>query len=776
MAALPRHSILFLIAALFASSIPALSDDTPESRAADAIRRERAKLILPLLEQAMATDGNLSDLIERTLKNRRDVLFNQSTALDSSYKYSRTLIATLFKADETRSLVVSMMNSELKQISDLAKSSLAEVDVRPVAVSEVVVGMGPEGAAYLQAKTTSDPNASILVVDRRSRPGGTFAFLDEVLRLNSTTRKYEGERAVPGRGDLNNIHDIVGLPDFRAARWSSAGGLGELSTVGTYMSSALPLLETEVIAVTKVNTPFAQYAVLLKDLNSEKTLTVFTKKVIFTTGLGETREFGDQATRDLLGKEAALAKAEQRAPQLEGGIEFLERIGDPEVKNPLKEFVGKTIAVVGAGDTGNVINEFLARLAPEGAYREDVAQTGNVKRIFWFVGLNGFRDCKEYIDRSRARYSAISQAINSGLLVPVPGKVVDIFETQELTSQRTFGVNYSYKEASGNVVDRASSTGVEYVLPKDERVGRKEVQVVKEVVQFDKVLLSTGLKSRLPQLLENFAEGKQFKEVWNLREAPLQQFKEFATVNYAREHKNAPGIFLAGPANEELGGLVREQEKVGVNANSVSLFANVERTKALANFLKEAVSEPAGRFSEILAKVFKPGAARVVLIENPGSKLLVNWASDRKLESNVAKQENVDLAFRTALQKSLSAVKLSGTQKALVAVISSDGTGERFQVVLNDLEPASSLVSRQQAATLAQLRSSIVLTADPAIEAETKAVQSLFERNALLNVSLRQIYAKNSSRSKTIRVSIPVLRSNQLDFRSMEIVKEIRGR
>ncbi len=66
------------------------------------------------------------------------------------------------------------------------------------------------------------------------RPGGTFANVGATFNPNSTNRKDTGVRPEPGKGDLNEVHDIVGIPDFKSSRWAEAGSLKDVSSAGSF--------------------------------------------------------------------------------------------------------------------------------------------------------------------------------------------------------------------------------------------------------------------------------------------------------------------------------------------------------------------------------------------------------------------------------------------------------------------------------------------------------------------------------------------------------------
>ncbi len=756
---------------------------------ADEIRRSRTAILLPILQQSMSVEGPISELILDTLQDRNKILFNHSTPISPAYRYSRSIVATLFKDEETRSLVVSTINAQMTVVSDTIKERLSSSKIdSPLVVSELVVGLGPESAAYLQERTQTNPEATILAIDRRSKPGGTFADVGSAFRMNSTNRKYEGRRGSPGSGDLNNLHDIVGTPDFKATRWVEAGAIGELSSVGAFLSSSLALLETDLQAIAKIDSPDGKYVVFLRDLNSDKVFPVITSNITFISGLGKAKAFGDEASQAFIKKEAEDAKKQSRLPRIESAIDLLDRIGDPAEKHPYQEFVGKTVAVIGRGDSGAVVNEFLIRQAPEGAYREDVAQVGNVGKIYWVVGEvkdGGFADCKSFLDKARSRYSSIAQALNSGQLIPVTSAVDGIEATADGKLSLELPRNYRLKldttdfGKAGQFLSAKRYSEFLNLFGND--VTKKYIELLDPLPQgtnFDKVIYATGLESELPKLLKNLNEGKAFEKVWEIRETPNPEaFPDQKSTRYAREHIFAPGIRLAGPSNTLLGGLPTQEELGKVGANIVSLFANVERVKMLARTMANgAVSQNAERvrmFRDLMAEALQKKRANLIVTGAKTDSVSLGWTADPNSQASVAKQKNVSLAIKTGLHESLSHLSLSGKRGNLSLEIRAGEESGRYEVSIKGVQTADSALSRVLSATLKSLRGDPLAGSNaPSLAlggSELQGVRALFEKNALLNSALDQFYSKASNQGRSLIVEIPFIREGRLNLREMQI-------
>jgi hypothetical protein len=697
--------------------------------AANKVRLERANRLVSIYQQALSSTGIDAEIVNEAKNEKAEVLFNQESSLDPSYRGVRNLLAPVFKSDSSRIIAVNLMNQLLTTMSKDLKAKVFTSDRKAIIVNEVVVGMGPQSAAYLQQKTSSAPNEQILVIDSAIKPGGTFANVNSAFALNSTNRKYDGERATPGSGDLNNVHDIVGLPDFKGKRWTEAGGLADVASAGIYLSNAQPLMGVEVVKVYPYEGNPSLYSVVIRDRATGVESNIVTNKVIFTSGLGEAKPFAEKASQELINEVQRDAKRARKIPAIESFSDFVERIGNPDNRKPLRDLSGKDILLVGRGDSGRVLAEFLTGLAPEEAYKSDVAQTGRPKRIFWFVGLEGERRCSEYIAETRARYAQIAQAINSGVLIPVPGRVTKIDRAQE----NKYSIDYTFRAENGT--DVSKSKEIDFLLPKDERVGRTgETRVVQDI-SFDKVILTTGFDNKIPSVLEPVSKGLEFKDAWDLKEVEVKQFNN-EKVAIAREHKNAPGIFLAGPANESLGGLPKAAELAGVNANTVSLFANVERTKDLAR-QESTIKSATPNLNEFTAEMRIP-KKEVQMSRDANSTLIEFTPADN---TNVKRANNVDLSLRTAIDFTFRRLKISGLEGALqVKIYQKEGSTGVFNLEIVETN----------------------LTAET-----TKEISKALQDNKLLEDVLKKDIFQDKGKVKQIDIEIPIMKDGNLNFKEM---------
>lgn len=597
-----RRFFLLLSLAL-ASTAPAFAGCAPAEEdvgeSADAINKGQALLFQRLqesiapLRKVVQNDGTeVGDNFRRFLTDN-ETTFGASTNLDLVGRVARNTIAALGKQTATRKAMVRSSLAAITRRSDRLKAALKNPDsvLKKYKVDEyddLVIGMGPQSVAYIQeAAKTAVANGQvprrILAVDVGSKPGGTFANVGDAFFLNSTNRADTGVRAAPGRGDLNFLYDLWGVRDFDPRTWPVAGGIGDVSTVGMDISTANALLQTEVVSVARANASGPiRYRVTLRDVNTGEEFTVTTKTVVGATGIGKpVIPIKDAATQKLIAEEAAKRAQSLKVdpdnayiPGVQTFTDFINYVGQAD--EPYRWLVGKSVAVAGGGDSANVINEFLMRIGPDGAYKFDSAQTGNVGKVYW-LGVS-FQDCQQFINQARGRYALLEAALNSGRLVPVPTKIDTITRVR---GTGEFRVRGGVLEGS-SVKPETMPEGTIYRTSTDAIVGSE--------LNVDYVLLATGFRSDAYKVFEPIIGKVTFEgygQLLNKIEAAVQGFNgdDAAPVVNIATRLNQERIYFIGPANEVVGGLPEGAELARVNANTVSFFANVARTRTLAQQL-----------------------------------------------------------------------------------------------------------------------------------------------------------------------------------------------
>lgn len=513
-------------------------------------REARLNLLADVIEAAAKMPGPIGETIREVLANEDLLINNQDRALGASADQIRKAIVPLFKNESSRTILVQLMTQKLQQISSYTENVFSQAGF--VVYDEVVVGAGPHAAAYIQARLDVDPRIKILVIDQGTRPGGTFAKVGNAFYLNSTNRANSGFRAIPGLGDLNYVHDLIGIPDFSGNRWPVAGNLADVTTTGIFFSGATTLFGATVERLDPVSRTSAGMTVKLKN---GKTVNISAARVVLATGLGMDK------TSTVAGLDQII-KNQGAEKVFVGGLEYLQEQADSQ--KPYRDIVNKEIVIVGEGDTAKVIQELLTGLGPEKAYGVDGAQVGQPKKIYWVVSGKTFTDCASYIQTSRSRYSRIAQALNSGLIQVVPARLQAIQENVGLRS-------------SSNLPKYQLTFGVPGGAPAQQQQARQAIAAINQANPA-KFIFATGLepqKISVPTLGRVVVVNEQIKA----RISTISQTEDVAIATRVYADTN---IFQIGPANEYTGTLVSAAETAGVSANTVSLFANIERTKAFA--------------------------------------------------------------------------------------------------------------------------------------------------------------------------------------------------
>jgi hypothetical protein len=634
----------------------------------------------------------------------------------------RPELVALSQTDGLRDVLVSSVVAEQRRRSSQLKKAMRD-DANKRVYDTIIVGAGPHGAALAQEFTDLDPSRRVLIIDGASRPGGTFAEVGPVFALNSTNRQDTGEQANVGQGqsggdkgdgNLNAVADLLGIPDFSGLKWPLAGDLGYVTTIATEYSSADLLLNTRVVAVGSSG-PGGAF-VRVQDLNkplvlpkqSGEDLTITARRVILATGIGKPSFFlpGKESVRQQL---AAKATETQPPPLMLFG-EFVKRVNDDlrNLRNPMAPYAGKRILVVGAGDSGKVVLEWLSGLGPD-SRSYGGAQVGEPQEIVW-AGVD-FLSCKEFLEGARARYARIAQPINSALISLAPLRIKDIYVEEnrgqfrisdfelktkkDKDGQETFGP-VSLSDADRSAIDdlvgkrrpfKTKGVNVGDLKEKNQTNadGTLNLQITDLYgVNFDYLIDATGFRTDTLALLQKGFPG-QFREAGDLS----RYFQAQSTVVNEGANKQLRGterryvaqlkdpesslkpplpIYLVGPANEQVAPLVDKDETARVSANTVSLFANIIRTKTLAQEITQAFPADNGPAVDLSRGTFK-NQKPVIKINKTGQDTDIKLALlelPRAQGSYVVSPSTRDL--EVALRKILSSFQLEGDlDKALLS-------------------------------------------------------------------------------------------------------------
>jgi len=385
-------------------------------------------------------------------------------------------------------------------------------------VEDLVIGGGINAATYC-ANRMRESAVTPLVLERRRSLGGVFGFAERpVFFLNSRNRSdTDAPGFGPGtRAPLNRIPGGLLQPaDADAREYQTQDVLGFVAAV-YLMYTANVIRGLPVMCLQREGDGYSVGTVARN----------FTaRRVIIATGLG--REVGLEFGTAGLSVSPAICMTFSQ---------FVFNMGARSNTVPLAGW-GR-VAVVGAGDSGNVVVEYLLGQGPQSGY--STASLDSVQSVTW-IG----QECltrEQFEDNARSRYKGIGRFMRREerpeapyKLVASPGKVLD--------------------------VDPAPNDRVR-LRWREEPDGRWQTDV------FDRVVVCTGFNPDMPALI-----GMDEPELHTIDRVPAA--------------RKVPGeeIYLVGPCAQLP---VSEQERLRtplletIPGNSAALFRYTDRTAALA--------------------------------------------------------------------------------------------------------------------------------------------------------------------------------------------------
>eukprot|EP00943_MAST-04B_sp_MAST-4B-sp1_P004949 g4949.t1 len=110
------------------------------------------------------------------------------------------------------------------------------------------------------------------------------------------------------------------------------------------------------------------------------------------------------------------------------------------LSDPYEPFVGKTVVMIGTGDSSRTILEFLFRInAASSAYGDGSNDSGVVKRVYWCGrSVRKSRDEYKKSNGERPRYAVLAAAYNlrtidtnQKVLIPIAARVKSLIETED---------------------------------------------------------------------------------------------------------------------------------------------------------------------------------------------------------------------------------------------------------------------------------------------------------------------------------------------------------
>lgn len=369
---------------------------------------------------------------------------------------------------DARKFVDSRREEMLRRSASLNRAIAADTRAgKPMRVNVLAIGAGPHSGVFLANYQDSNPGAKVLVVDASDGRFGTF---DGVRGFRVNTREYPGKsgNTFPGvpiqPRDLNTAsHEFVGAQNF-----------GDVTVLAHAHVGGNVAFGNKVVRVTEnpknPNDPSgykdgARYRVEMENGN-----VVVTDKIFAATGLGDPKaEVKHAPSQEIIRREM-----ESNAERIAGNPRFGPRVSvvdgflrlqEEDVaagRDPMARYEGGTIAVVGAGDGGNIAVEGALRLTrslnPKGLpAANDVVWIGQKAKDgdeFWGNMKPG----------KRARYGDIRHGYDDGKLKSAPGRLTTIREIEQGGKKRFELVYQQFDEGGKPVAGTENKVVADHVV------------------------------------------------------------------------------------------------------------------------------------------------------------------------------------------------------------------------------------------------------------------------------------------------------------------------
>jgi len=390
---------------LYPSAIP------PELSRDDLVEKRARQIVGVLrdatcLREAFAIAARTSPELRAILTRRKDFYLDANgqprsgeIGLSASGKF-KAMFAGICGTSEGRGLLRIAIDAGNRETRDRFWKSASSK--RPLFVPCVVVGAGPSSVVYRSAVATLCPGQAPVVIDRRGHSGGQFAeVLNPVFGLNSRARPMRGDDPrgnLPGvDGELNSLgpYAVVQQSDLTGSAFGDQSSIGLAVEINHTLAGG-------VVTHTMLN----RWAAVTTETGEQRTILELQRgdtgdKAIVQTGrLVSARGFqkprcafearpGEDApaieaavatrTQEILAQERDKANSGERS-QYRLFPRFMADMGDRSAPFPLQAI--KTVAVLGAGDSGCVTVQALLGYGPS-ASRSPLT-LDRVLRVDWY--------------------------------------------------------------------------------------------------------------------------------------------------------------------------------------------------------------------------------------------------------------------------------------------------------------------------------------------------------------------------------------------------------
>lgn len=514
----------------------------PETRAPTAHRFRTGRLRKGAVGdfiKGLQSDTDTKDAIGLMTKHKLD-LTPWYDRYDTRYRALTPFLSGIMSQPDARKSFMKAIDETVTAESDALKEQARESGGLKVDI--LLVGAGLQASVAAAQMRLENPKLSVLCIDEKPQIGGQFRSYGArpTFRINSRSHRPQledsvyGEISLPGElGNLNSFGDTAPLqmPDITTETYPTNVDMGDVAAVNLFLSA--PVM-TETKHVSCVSSGTDQEIVTVADIITGQEYKINAQRVVFITGAGERQKIED-------------------AGNVWTAEEVLAHFGNEDNPLPMETFAGKTIAVIGGGDSGKIIVELLSRLGPQAAYGKSVAQFGNPQSIAWY-GVD-FTNQDEYCEQNRSRYSQLGAFISNRFFARGGRNVIPMRVKVEAV--------YPYGRLGGNSIGVQIADSNGFTLNYDMVIDARTL-VKSNAINNDVDDLPAGeIRLRVSEL-GNVAVGKEL----------------FRTSRY-----------IAGPAAElPLSALEKSTFSPKIKQNGVSVWANTPRVERLAEYIARTTS------------------------------------------------------------------------------------------------------------------------------------------------------------------------------------------
>ncbi len=306
--------------------------------------------------------------------------------------------------------------------SDALKKELSESGLgAEIAYDVVIIGTGAHGQASASRIRELFPDLKILMIDENERIGGQFRSYGDNPAFYMNSRVRRANRNLPNLprtpGNINPLGDSapLELSDFVTGTYADNTEIGDALAVNAFLSADDVMVSARFVDTVEDIT--GNQTVQIRDTKTGELIRVRATKVMRARGISQT---------------SAIARgAAMRADWYEDTAGVFSHFGNKDnipSHSPLEKYDGKTVYVIGGGDSALCALEALLGKLPPQTYGMYGPGRFTPKKIVW-VGAEG-ATAGEVQTCLRSRYvNGIVQAMpksksDAGAIIkPIVGKV-----------------------------------------------------------------------------------------------------------------------------------------------------------------------------------------------------------------------------------------------------------------------------------------------------------------------------------------------------------------